>query len=64
MAQTDTRPGFKLPWTAERNDAGQPSDAPDDAPTETRRVPESRGRGSPAGRRADAVRRSDPAEEP
>ena len=34
MSQTDTRPGFKLPWTAERNDAGQPGDAPGDAPTE------------------------------
>ena len=34
MSQTDTRPGFKLPWTAERNDGGQPSDAPGGAPTE------------------------------
>jgi len=34
MSQTDTRPGFKLPWTAERSDAGQPGDAPGDAPTE------------------------------
>jgi hypothetical protein len=34
MSQTDTRPGFKLPWTAERNDAGQPGDAPGDAPSE------------------------------
>lgn len=28
MAQTDTRPGFKLPWSAERNDPDQPTDEP------------------------------------
>ncbi|HEY8636737.1 MAG TPA: hypothetical protein VIL81_05675 [Candidatus Limnocylindrales bacterium] len=26
MAQTDTRPGFRLPWTAERNDSDQPAE--------------------------------------
>jgi hypothetical protein len=34
MSQTDTRPGFKLPWTAERSDGGQPSDTPGDTQTE------------------------------
>jgi len=32
MSQTDTRPGFRLPWTAERSDSGQPGDAPTDGP--------------------------------
>ena len=32
MAQTDTRPGFRLPWTAERSDSDQPAEA---AATET-----------------------------
>ena len=27
MAQTDTRPGFKLPWTADRNDSDEPASA-------------------------------------
>jgi hypothetical protein len=26
MAQTDTRPGFRLPWAAERNDSDQPAE--------------------------------------
>ncbi|MEA2619605.1 MAG: hypothetical protein QOC97_378 [Chloroflexota bacterium] len=26
MAQTDTRPGFRLPWTAERSDSDQPAE--------------------------------------
>ena len=46
MSQTDTRPGFKLPWTAERSDAGQPGDAPGDAPTEE---PAMETTGEPAG---------------
>jgi len=33
MSQTDTRPGFRLPWTAERSDSGQPGETPGDAPT-------------------------------
>jgi hypothetical protein len=28
MAQTDTRPGFRLPWAADRNDADQPAQDP------------------------------------
>ena len=28
MAQTETRPGFRLPWTAERSDSEQPDEAP------------------------------------
>jgi len=31
MSQTDTRPGFRLPWTAERSDAEQPTDATSNA---------------------------------
>ena len=46
MSQTDTRPGFRLPWTAERSDAGQPGDAPGDAPTEE---PAMETTGEPAG---------------
>ena len=26
MAQTETKPGFKLPWTADRPDADPPED--------------------------------------
>ncbi len=33
MSQTDTRPGFRLPWTAERSDSGQPGQTPGDAPS-------------------------------
>jgi hypothetical protein len=32
MSQTDTRPGFRLPWTAERGDSGQPGDATTEGP--------------------------------
>ena len=33
MAQTDTRPGFRLPWTAERGEGGAPpEDAVDESP--------------------------------
>ncbi len=32
MAQTDTRPGFRLPWTGERSDSDQPAE---EAATET-----------------------------
>jgi len=32
MSQTDTRPGFRLPWTGERSDSGQPGDAPTEGP--------------------------------
>ena len=31
MSQTDTRPGFRLPWTGERNDAEQPTDTTSNA---------------------------------
>jgi len=32
MSQTDTRPGFRLPWTGERSDPGQPGAAPTEDP--------------------------------
>src|ERR1700692_4501782 len=28
MAQTDTRPGFRLPWSADRSDSDQPAQDP------------------------------------
>jgi hypothetical protein len=34
MAQTDTRPGFRLPWSSDRADAGDPTGAATDASTE------------------------------
>ena len=34
MAQTETRPGFRLPWTADRAESGSPVDASDSAAQE------------------------------
>ena len=34
MAQTDTRPGFRLPWSSDRADAGDPTGAATDASTD------------------------------
>ena len=31
MAQTDTRPGFRLPWSSDRADASNPTDVAPDA---------------------------------
>ena len=36
MAQTETRPGFRLPWTAERSDSDQPIDGSSEARRSTR----------------------------
>ncbi len=39
MAQTDTRPGFRLPWSSERADASDPTDAATDASADAGDVP-------------------------